>query len=178
MMNQDQQTLQEELKRLKAKRNKVRPGTDDDRELKAQIQKIERELQRRAAFPSPPPPKPARDAYLRRVLSISSRLELSGIDRKATDTDADACLNLDAVYTALLTLSSDQEMRAMDREQEERNRRLSALDLVNRHERLVLLGDPGSGKSTFVKVCGDVSGRSLAGPISRQFPAPDRAAAG
>ena len=150
-MSHTQQTLEEQLERLIDKRNKVRPKTDEERELDEQIQKIRQELQRRAAFPTPPPPEPKRHAYLNWVLSRCSRLELSGIDRKASGTDADSDLNLDAVYTALLTLSSGQAMQEMEpTNAKERERRLSALELLNRHERLVLLGDPGSGKSTFV----------------------------
>ena len=150
-MSHTQQTLEEQLERLIDKRNKVRPKTDEERELDEQIQKIRQELQRRAAFPTPPPPEPKRHAYLNWVLSRCSRLDLSGIDRKASGTDADSDLNLDAVYTALLTLSSGQAMQEMEQDSgRDRERRLSALDLLNRHERLVLMGDPGSGKSTFV----------------------------
>ncbi|MBM4431307.1 MAG: NACHT domain-containing protein, partial [Chloroflexi bacterium] len=82
-----------------------------------------------------------------------NRLSLSGVDRQAA-SDAEARLHLHAVYTALLTLTPEEcaEERMPQRlvlEKQER-RRLSALAQLDRHPRLVLLGDPGSGKSTFV----------------------------
>ncbi|MCP5085804.1 MAG: SUMF1/EgtB/PvdO family nonheme iron enzyme [Rhodobacteraceae bacterium] len=115
--------------------------------------------------------------YLTHVLATTNRVELSGIDRKATGQGADTCLNLGAIYTALLTLSTNSPLEGgkggvleedtpldggkLDVLEEDtplppsrgefRERRLSALDQVNQYNRLVLLGDPGSGKSTFVK---------------------------
>jgi hypothetical protein len=58
-------------------------------------------------------------------------------------------LELAAVYTALLTQQpalEDPKAQLPDRD----TRRLSALEMLNTHTRLALLGDPGSGKSTFV----------------------------
>jgi predicted NACHT family NTPase len=77
-------------------------------------------------------------------------LSLTGIDPKAT-SEAEAQLSLSAVYTALLTLTPEAHQRLNRGEKlEERTSHLSALEQLNRHNRLVLLGDPGSGKSTFV----------------------------
>jgi predicted NACHT family NTPase len=110
---------------------------------------------------NPPPPgaSPAelRAAYLNHLFESVSQLQLSGIDPK-TASDAEARLNLGAVYTALLTLSAEdhEAIQKGRREDIERlmergeNRRASALEELNRHNRLVLLGDPGSGKTTFV----------------------------
>ena len=99
------------------------------------------------------------EVYLHRLLRQVSRLELSGIDRKAAGQNMDTCLNLSAIYTALLTLSSEhpereQTKKVRDREMSllgKQEQRLSALAQANQHHHLVLLGDPGSGKSTFVK---------------------------
>ena len=74
------------------------------------------------------------ETYLRRLLHTTSQLYLTGIDRKAASDDPKTWLNLGAIYVALST----------------RNLGGSALGQLNRHNRLVLLGDPGSGKSTFV----------------------------
>ena len=91
-----------------------------------------------------------RNAYLNRLFEETQGLSLTGIDPKAA-SDAQNRLHLDAVYTALLTHSlaeSDRLSRGEALKKESRH--LSALEQLNRHHRLVLLGDPGSGKSTFV----------------------------
>ena len=99
------------------------------------------------------------------MFEAARELSLAGIDPKAA-TDPHARLSLDAVYTALLTKSNSQpyllgatpESFSSSREP----RRLSALEQLNRHARLVLLGDPGSGKSTFVNfVALCLSGQAL-----------------
>jgi ATPase subunit of ABC transporter with duplicated ATPase domains len=54
-----------------------------------------------------------------------------------------------AVYTALMTQQPalvEQQEQFPDRD----TKRLSVLEMLNRNARLALLGDPGSGKSTFV----------------------------
>ncbi|MFQ5343091.1 MAG: SUMF1/EgtB/PvdO family nonheme iron enzyme, partial [Anaerolineae bacterium] len=107
-----------------------------------------------------------RTAYLNRVFETTRPLYLGGVDPKAA-SDAEAHLHLNAVYTALLTRQPEDHERlprgdfAPDREE----RRLSALAQLDRHRRLVLLGDPGSGKSTlvnFVAMC--LAGESLGRP--------------
>ncbi len=105
----------------------------------------------------PPPPDPARPdpaslrrAYLNRVLEQASALSLGGVDPRVA-SDAKARLNLAAVYTALLTQTQELEEHGGRRPEDARaDRRLSAVAQLNRHARLVVLGDPGSGKSTFV----------------------------
>jgi formylglycine-generating enzyme required for sulfatase activity len=87
-------------------------------------------------------------AYLNRLLEQAGYLSLSGLD-PAVSGDKDARLRLEAVYTALITKTFRQDLR----KSEEANRlgyHHSALEMLDRERRLVLLGDPGSGKSTFV----------------------------
>ncbi|MCP4417177.1 MAG: SUMF1/EgtB/PvdO family nonheme iron enzyme [Chloroflexi bacterium] len=98
-------------------------------------------------------PEALRRAYLSRLLDERNQLLLGGIDPKAA-TEAGDQLQLSAVYTALLTASSEEhQLEKMARTVlagERQPRRLSALEQLNKHRNLVLLGDPGSGKSTFV----------------------------
>jgi len=116
-------------------------------------------------------PESLRIAYLTHLFEAVSSLALSGIDRKAARGDANADLNLSAVYTALLTLTPEECDRLkhsaclemLDHEA----RRLSALAHLNAQPRLVLLGDPGSGKSTFVNfvalcMAGEILGKTQA----------------
>ena len=100
-------------------------------------------------------------AYLARLEQDCGILELSGVDPAAVQSDQEPVrLGLDAVYTALMTTTLEPESESRgelgegpgpDQVIESRERRpLSALALADREPHLVLLGDPGSGKSTFV----------------------------
>ena len=102
-------------------------------------------------------PTPLREAYLRRLLKDVSHVMLSGIDPQAAGQEVDASLDLSAIYTALLTtIMEPAEHNGSERydgsilHAKRQGRRLSALAQLDRYPRLVLLGDPGSGKSTFV----------------------------
>ena len=93
-----------------------------------------------------------RQAYLHHVLRTAGRLSLSGVDPKAAGRENQA-IELHAVYTALLTVGLDVDERA-PRERggvrERVVRALSAVEQLDRHPHLVLLGEPGGGKSTFL----------------------------
>ena len=93
--------------------------------------------------------------YLKWLYEQCGRLSLAGIDWKASGPSLGGRLHLDSIYTALLTVGGPQKGMVQaareELESEEHGmRQLSALEQLNRHERLVLLGEPGSGKSTFV----------------------------
>ncbi len=140
------------IEELERQLKNVLPGSAEDRALRQKIRDLKKSSgDTLSAIPPPPPDKqPAaslHQTYLSHLLKTSSRLELSGIDRKAAGQNPETCLNLATIYTALLTRNTDMAF-GQDRGTE---RQLSALDLANRHKYLVLLGEPGSGKSTFVK---------------------------
>jgi formylglycine-generating enzyme required for sulfatase activity len=100
-----------------------------------------------------PSPDPAtlRTAYLNRLFSHANTLSLAGVDPKTASDEAEARLNLGAVYTALLTTAAETtELSAQNQVSDAHERQLSAVAQLNGQRRLVLLGDPGSGKSTFV----------------------------
>ncbi|MCP5094955.1 MAG: NACHT domain-containing protein, partial [Chloroflexi bacterium] len=93
-----------------------------------------------------------RRSYLNRLYAQTRNLSLSGVDPKAA-SDAKAQIGLQSVYTALLTVAVEREafdLGKAPRQPDQESKRLSALDQLNRHPHFVLLGDPGSGKSTFV----------------------------
>jgi hypothetical protein len=91
-----------------------------------------------------------RRAYLGRLIAQTEILPLGGIDPAALAGNQYPQLKLHAVYTALLTRTTqrrevDPHILGIFKEVPS-----SALEQLNRHRALVLLGDPGSGKSTFV----------------------------
>jgi formylglycine-generating enzyme required for sulfatase activity len=114
----------------------------------------------RRGTPSPEPspsPEALRHAYLHRLFELVRRLPLTGIDPKAASDEGAGELQLAAVYTALLTqrpAPGEGPPRAAARGDRELGgaeaRRLSVVELLNKTPRLVLLGEPGGGKSTFV----------------------------
>jgi formylglycine-generating enzyme required for sulfatase activity len=103
----------------------------------------------RVALPPRPPSlaELAREArlYLEYIAPLCQRLLLIGLDPKAKDT----ALTLDAVYTSLDTKASERA-EEMPGPGGQEAKSLSALQAVARHSCLVLKGDPGSGKSTFI----------------------------
>ncbi|MCP4110443.1 MAG: SUMF1/EgtB/PvdO family nonheme iron enzyme, partial [Desulfobacteraceae bacterium] len=107
-------------------------------------------------------PEAMRKAYLHRLLCDAGVLALEGIDPVC---DRDSQLSLWAVYTALLTHSTEGHERMAGIGMERETRRISALEVADRYQHVVLLGDPGSGKTTFVNfiaLC--LAGESLEHP--------------
>ena len=100
---------------------------------------------------SSPGPSALRNSYLCRLLQHCRQLSLAGVDPKAATGEKEAQLKLDAVYTALLTLTPEEHEHLLkEKSPEKEGRRQSVMEQLDQHNRLVILGDPGSGKSTFV----------------------------
>ncbi len=91
-----------------------------------------------------------RNSYLESLFNTCRTVSLAGIDPKAASSESEALLDLDAVYTAMLTEQAENVDEHRRDAKLEKTRRLSAIEQLNKHKHLVLLGDPGSGKSTFV----------------------------
>jgi len=125
--------------------NLPKPGSGAPEEIKPRIPSpaITKEMD----------PKLLKDAYLRRIKDLCNALPLVVIDPKAVERTRQQKMDLIAVYVALNT----QTMAAMEKEEtsklevrpERETRILPALEAAARERKMVLLGDPGSGKSTF-----------------------------
>jgi len=97
--------------------------------------------------------------YLERLVVECNVLHLRGMDPHAADVTRQETMSLAAVYTALDTTRrmplSEGELAALEEREYQApgsvgDRPMSALEAASRLDRLVLLGDPGAGKSTFV----------------------------
>ncbi|MFP3939661.1 MAG: formylglycine-generating enzyme family protein [Thermoanaerobaculia bacterium] len=110
-----------------------------------------------------------RTSYLSHLCTHLRKLALSGVD-PALSSDPKARLDLDAVYTALRTRETRFQRIPSETPDDPpayvgwEGETYSALEQLDRHDRLVLLGDPGSGKSTFVSfvalcLAGELLGR-------------------
>jgi formylglycine-generating enzyme required for sulfatase activity/predicted phosphodiesterase len=123
-------------------------------------------------------PAALRKAYLNRLFETTSRVSLSGIDPNIPE-DTRSHLQLSSVYTALLTLTPEHERDVMKiRKPDQERELLSALEQLEQHHRLVLMGDPGSGKSTFVNfatmcLAGELLGNSTVNLNTLKVPLPD-----
>ena len=144
------------------------------REIANRLAAIEKQLIALAVLPADRSGQPVslpstdpvalRQAYLHRLAQQTRRLPLAGVDPKAVGTEDAQQLQLAAVYTALFTRRPrvEQEIKLHPRETFPQRieaaihniQPLSAVEALNREAHLVLLGDPGSGKSTFVNFVG------------------------
>ena len=98
---------------------------------------------------APEPTEDLRAAYLTWLMEQVRAVPLTGVDPKSIREETRRDLDLAAVYTALMTQRTERaEERALRPDREVQH--LSALAVLNTEPHLALLGDPGSGKSTFV----------------------------
>ncbi|MEM7801711.1 MAG: SUMF1/EgtB/PvdO family nonheme iron enzyme, partial [Chloroflexota bacterium] len=118
-----------------------------------------------ASSPDQPTYNNERRSYLNWVIEQTGRLPLEGIDPGSAADTADTRLALDAVYTALMVKQLEQDLTLKNVMARETDRSIShidevsgrfmrqcrsALETLNEAKHLVLMGNPGAGKSTFV----------------------------
>lgn len=113
--------------------------------------------------PEPQDPQEALAIYRHVLAAQTNSLPLRGVDVGASDPGSgSARLGLVNVYVDLDTKTRFEPKREMKRDEEaklierEESRALTGLEAVIQTPQLVLLGDPGSGKSTFVNVLANV----------------------
>jgi formylglycine-generating enzyme required for sulfatase activity/predicted MPP superfamily phosphohydrolase len=107
-------------------------------------------------------PTRAEAGYLKRVRETCNALPLAVIDPRAVERTRQRTMDLLCVYIALNTRTpvpvegeeaegKERKLRRGDMVNAEgETKHLSALEAASRERQMVLLGDPGSGKSTFI----------------------------
>jgi len=148
--------------------------TDEDRAwLRDEFAELRRDWQAREEQESA-----LRNAYLNHLLKVAGRIDLFGIDRQtAVEEDARRSeVEVGAIYVPLRTSELEEDelsgqernagARVLSQADDNRARNMiSAIAQLDRRRRLVLLGDPGSGKSTFAKfVACCLAGEALEDP--------------
>lgn len=123
-------------------------------------------------------------AYLKHLYEDSRHISLQSFAKEEAEK-GQSLVELGAIYTALQTREVEREdeledMGQADMQRMKQQRRLSALELASQEHRLVLLGDPGSGKSTFVRflaLCttGELLGKEEVNLSHLVGPSPDNA---
>ena len=104
--------------------------------------------------PSPPPdPAQARRRYLERLHRLVEIVPLTAL---SDDLSGNEFFTLDQVYVSLNTTTRAEPTRLKFSDNDSANTKnekasLSALEAISLTPRMVLLGDPGSGKSTFAR---------------------------
>ncbi|HRQ38912.1 MAG TPA: SUMF1/EgtB/PvdO family nonheme iron enzyme [Chloroflexota bacterium] len=165
-MEKERLKASQETERLKLEAELERLRLQQEGELAKEQLKQQTSLEKaklKATTPLAPPkpeepPAPATwpESYYRYVWQQCAHLHMTSIDPKAQELGA-SVLNLHSIFTTLdvpKTLERDEaEARWLSQEEAERRGREPALEFISRLEnrRLVLLGQPGSGKSTLVK---------------------------
>lgn len=93
-----------------------------------------------------------RQRYLNWLEATLNKLQLDGVDPEVAKSERASRMKLSAIYTALLTqeIEHAEMTRHRPTDTPAEQRRISAIERLNQEKKLVLLGDPGGGKSTFV----------------------------
>lgn len=115
--------------------------------------------------PAAPAAKPATldvRAYLRTLLPTVEKLEIVGIASQAgRSRDALIC-PIEQLYTPLTSRTADRPREAKPRAQH--SDRVLLSKILPKHPRLLIVGQPGSGKTTFARLVACMLARDILGP--------------
>lgn len=122
----------------------------------------------RENLPLEDPESSLRVQYLTELAKETDSLPWANVDPDYADPKRGESVRLADIYTALDTAElerpeTEDEVRKFLIHEQREAKRISAQGMISREKRLVLLGDPGSGKSTFVNYIAHViaqAGRS------------------
>lgn len=136
-------------------RGRRQQATDNQESASAQTQLAPQTL---PAIPPPTDSFTARERYLRGVIKDCSAVRLSGLDPNASDPNRGG-MSLEKLYISLDTQTPKEKPEERDKRKQslwsphEEREPLSALEtwLTSEGRRMVLLGLPGTGKSTFIR---------------------------
>lgn len=152
----EKRRLEHELEKLKVEqtgeleRERIKQETSLE---KAKLKAARSESSSKPSEPEPPPAASWPESYYGYVWAKCDQLHMSSIDPKAAELGA-AVLALDKVFTTLdVPDEAEKKQVAGKSPNPDPDKRISALRFISdRHNtQLVLLGQPGSGKSTLVK---------------------------
>ncbi|KPA12294.1 Serine/threonine-protein kinase pkn1 [Candidatus Magnetomorum sp. HK-1] len=88
-------------------------------------------------------------SYLNRILNNTGILHLSGIDPKIATCENETEIHLSSIYTDLM-INSQTDYNKDQRMMKNVSNYESAINIINNNKYLAILGDPGSGKTTFI----------------------------
>jgi len=144
--------IEETTKRIQAVAQKPLPSPAKEEEKTESLPEPQKPELPASKNPEPAPDyKTALDCYLRAIIQDCSTIRLSGLDPNASDPNRRR-MSLEKLYVSLDTTTPrnwQKESEAFEKDEGP----LSALEvwINSRDRRMVLLGLPGTGKSTFVR---------------------------
>ncbi len=104
--------------------------------------------------------------YLRSVSAENSRIDIKGIFSRSGSGRQAINFPIEEIYTPLKTSHSRQEDAGcldMDMEKARAGERVPLTDLLSTNRRLLIVGDPGGGKTTFMKLIAGVLAKDALG---------------
>jgi formylglycine-generating enzyme required for sulfatase activity len=135
---------------LRSQRDELKGIMDDLRSPRSMPQPVEEDTILNIDRDKPPEtPDEALKVYCRILAGSARRLPLRGVDLGASDPGREKHMELDRVYVELNTTAQVSLSKGRGEEHSEKSRLLRAIEAAAQNRRVVFLGNPGAGKSTF-----------------------------